>query len=295
MASTFTTSFNIEPELPSTVTINSVRNQDNLSSIHFPPAKIRGIIEKLKSSSSPGFDGITVLFLRCRENLIHPLSIIMNRSFENSCVPNLSLLLESTCSFYVDDIKIYNDRKSQQVLQNDLIALYNWTCEWLSPLNINKCIVLHLGKDNLRQNYTLNDEQIVKVEYHNDLGVTITSDLTWSHHISNTCKRANTKLYLLKKLFSETSPETFTNIYKAYVRPILEYGGQVWSSKLVRDRKMLESVQHRANRMSFGPRRPPYEDRSNQLGLHIGFIPAYRIHHGSLASLRQINEDTRLR
>ncbi|KAG5866242.1 hypothetical protein JTB14_017893 [Gonioctena quinquepunctata] len=69
---------------------------------------------------------------------------------------------------------------------------------------------------------------------------------------------------------------------------------------------MLESVQQRATRMSFGPRRPPYENSLNQLGLTTfnnrrnrgDLILAYRILHGSLPSLSnsfQINEDTRLR
>ncbi|KAG5891121.1 hypothetical protein JTB14_022234 [Gonioctena quinquepunctata] len=189
---------------------------------------------------------------------------------------DLPHLLKSTCSFYAEDTKLYNDPRSQQVLQNDLIALYNWSCEWLLPLNIDKCVVLQLGKNNPRQNYTLNHEQLVKVEYYNDLGVTITSDLTWSHNISN-IKRANTKLYFLKKIFSNTSPETLTNLYKVYVRPILEYGGQVWSPELLKDRNMLESVQQRATRMSFGLRRTSYEDRLNQLCLTTIDDRRYRV------------------
>ncbi|KAG5892320.1 hypothetical protein JTB14_012160 [Gonioctena quinquepunctata] len=69
---------------------------------------------------------------------------------------------------------------------------------------------------------------------------------------------------------------------------------------------MLESVQQRATRMYSGTRRPPYEDRLNQLGLTTfdnrrnrgDLILAYRILHGSLPSVSntfQINEAMRLR
>lgn len=41
----------------------------------------------------------------------------------------------------------------------------------------------------------------------------------------------------------------FTMLYKALVRPILEYAAPLWSPYLVKDVQVLESIQRRASRI----------------------------------------------
>ena len=58
-------------------------------------------------------------------------------------------------------------------MQNDLDRLVVWYEEWLLPLNVSKCVVLHLGRNNPQLHYSINNQTLKAVESHVDLGVTI--------------------------------------------------------------------------------------------------------------------------
>ncbi|KAJ3654552.1 hypothetical protein Zmor_013731 [Zophobas morio] len=100
-----------------------------------------------------------------------------------------------------------------------------------------------------------------------DLGVTISSDLSWSQHIIRVVKKANSVLYLLSKAFCKPSYSTFVKLYKSFVRPILEFANAVWTPILQRDLLLLESVQRRATRVPFGRTRPQYSERLSLMNL----------------------------
>ena len=54
--------------------------------------------------------------------------------------------------------------------------------------------------------------------------------------------------------------------YKSSVRPHLEYCTPVWSPHYVKDKHMIEKVQHRFTRMVPRMKELPYKDRLKQLG-----------------------------
>ena len=165
-------------------------------------------------------------------------------------VSDLALHIESKKSFYADDTKLYaNPLEHYATLQNDINRISQWCSSWSLPLNIEKCVVLHIGKNNPELLYFINNHPLGAVSSHVDLGVTISSDLTWSAHIINVCKKANTIIYLIQKYFSYLNFATSIKLYKTYVRPILEYAGPVWCPVLVRDKNLLENVQRRATRI----------------------------------------------
>ena len=69
-------------------------------------------------------------------------------------VSDLLRILNSSHAFYADDGKLYeNPLTSHQTIQDDLTAVHNWTCSWLMPLNVQKCFILRLGKNNLHMPY----------------------------------------------------------------------------------------------------------------------------------------------
>lgn len=216
--------------------------------------------------------------------------------------------IHSSCSAYADDLKVYGDPlQNHDLIQRDLTAIQGWCDDWLLPLNVDKCVVLHVGKNNPRLIYTLCNQPLTVVQSHRDLGVLICEDLSWSEHITAACKKANSILYLLRKSFQCVSFPTFVKLYKCYVRPLLEYAGPVWSAHLSRDANLLESVQRRATRSSFGVVRPSYEERLVMSGLtRFGdrklrgdLIITYRALHdlfsSDLSVLFESSSDVRLR
>lgn len=176
---------------------------------------------------------------------------------------DLPSLILSLISSYADDTKIYNNPlTSHDILQDDLDRVMLWCSEWLIPLNIEKCVIVHLGKNNPRLEYTIGGLILKVVESHNDLGVTITSNLSWSSHINKICSKAKTMMYLLSKCFERPSPAVAKKMFITYIRPHLEFAGPVWCAELVRDANLLESVQRAATRLAYPYRnRPPYEER----------------------------------
>ena len=76
------------------------------------------------------------------------------------------------------------------------------------------------------------------------LGLLLSLDLSWSHHIQSTCTKARKLLGLLYRQFSNnTNPEVMAKLYLSLVRPHLEYGAQVWHPYLSKDVNDLEKVQ----------------------------------------------------
>ena len=63
------------------------------------------------------------------------------------------------------------------MLQDDLNRLSEWSEKWQMQLNVNKCSILSVGKDNRPVDYTLNDTTLERSYSEMDLGIQISSDL----------------------------------------------------------------------------------------------------------------------
>ena len=89
------------------------------------------------------------------------------------------------------------------------------------------------------------------VESYKYLGVVISSDLSWTPHIQQICMKARKILGLLYRNLAKYASESSTilKMYKALVRPHLEYAAQVWSPYTVKDVQILEKVQKFALRI----------------------------------------------
>ncbi len=90
-------------------------------------------------------------------------------------------------------------------------------------------------------------QQVDSVKY---LGVVLTSDLTWSEHISNICSEVRKLIGLLYRHFHHCSPEVMLRLYRVFIRPHLEYARQVWDPYFVKDIETLERCQKFALRVS---------------------------------------------
>src|ERR1700759_3491582 len=106
-----------------------------------------------------------------------------------------------------------------------------------------KCIVMHLGKRNKASQYKLNDELLKVSESERDLGVVIDKNLKFSNRCNKVANTANDTLGMIKTTVDFKSKSIITRLYKALVRPQLEYCVQAWRPYLKRDIQKLEKVQ----------------------------------------------------
>ena len=87
------------------------------------------------------------------------------------------------------------------------------------------------NKYNFATRLEVKNENSKIVEKMKLLGVIVTSDLKWEENTDSLVKRAYGQMQLLRKIASFTSnKEDLLQIYKLFVRPILEQSCNIWSS-----------------------------------------------------------------
>ena len=104
-------------------------------------------------------------------------------------------------------------------------------------------------------------------EVEKDLGVFVDHDLSFKHHISQATAKANRVLGVIRRSFDYLEPQTFCQLYKSLVRPLLEYGHSVWQPRLKGLCQDIEDVQRRATRLMPGMKDMTYEERLKSLNL----------------------------
>ena len=92
-------------------------------------------------------------------------------------------------------------------------------------------------------------------------------------------------LAVVRRSFANIDEFTLPLLYKAIVRPYLEYGNIVWGPFGKTDQKRLEQVQRRATRMVGSLKHRPYSERLRHLGLPSLF---YRRRRGDMIAVFQL-------
>ena len=90
----------------------------------------------------------------------------------------------------------------------------------------------------------LNNDSLEEVAQFKYLGVTINDDLFLSKQVSSLVSKARRILRMIyPKFYHFCGTSTLLRLYKAYVKPHLNYCSYMWDPPLVKDQKALESVQ----------------------------------------------------
>lgn len=197
----------------------------------------------------------------------------------------------STCKIFADDTKLYNKSDKHDILQRDLDSLLRWSEDWQLSFNIDKCKVLHVGKTNPKHKYNMTLDNVVyeitSCGEEKDLGVIFDNMLLFDSHIQSSINKANRMLGLIKRTFDFLDKEMFCKLYKALVRPHLEYANVIWCPFLKRQSISIEKVQRRATKLLKHLSDKTYSDRLKTLGLHSlkgrrirgDLIQVYKIYH----------------
>ena len=107
-----------------------------------------------------------------------------------------------------------------------------------------KCMLVSRKRNANCPPMNLNNHQLEQVQCYKYLGLLLSTDLRWSHHIETICTKARKLLGLLYRQFANnTNTQVMVKFYLSLVRPHLEYGAQVWHPHLIKDKNALESVQ----------------------------------------------------
>ncbi|KER24458.1 hypothetical protein T265_07885 [Opisthorchis viverrini] len=95
-------------------------------------------------------------------------------------------------------------------------------------------------------------ENIMRIDAKKDLGVWVSSNLSFSLHHEKSAQMAFAILRMIRRTFSRITRMDFQILYGAYVRPLVEYANQVVYSGRTKDVTLTERVQRAATRMVAG-------------------------------------------
>jgi hypothetical protein len=171
---------------------------------------------------------------------------------------------------FADDSKLgksINSAADESLLANDLSTLVEWSNQWQMTFNVEKCAVMHLGKNNNQHQYRLGDNILKGSVNERDLGVIVDRTMKFSEQANSAVTKANATLGMIRRTITCKNKDIITRLYKALVRPKLEYCVQAWRPYLRKDIDKMERVQHRATKMIEECKGLCYEDRLKATGL----------------------------
>ena len=158
-------------------------------------------------------------------------------------------LSNSSMSMYADDLLLYRTIQSPsdyQTLQAEIDALSDWISAHKLQLNCDKCkcmLVTRKRDSTMPTVLLISGQPLERVYSYKYLGILLTSDLSWSAHISTLCSKARQQIGLLYcKFYRYSDVDTLKQLY-IFICPHLEYATAVWDIHLSKDKQELESVQ----------------------------------------------------
>jgi len=166
------------------------------------------------------------------------LFIIFINDLENN-------LTSKICKFS-DDTKLCKKVGTDALvleMQEDLNKLWDWSEVWEMKFNTKKCVVMHMGNKNKNNEYRVGNEQLEVVDNEKDLGVIVNSNGKYAEQCAQAVKQANCILGMIRRNIRHKAKDVITRLYKALVRPRLEYCFQVWCPHYKKDIESLEKVQ----------------------------------------------------
>ena len=179
-------------------------------------------------------------------------------------INDLPLSITSHIQIFADDTKIYNTVQDSGILKNDV----NKLVLWLLPFNTDKCNILHFGKNNPNIEYSMDEKLVSASRTIKDLGIIFEDNFKFEEHMGIIFMNANSKLGIIKNTVHELTIDNFIILYKALVRPILEYCCTTWTPHFIKDHKEIEKVQKRATKLVKSISHLPYGERLNLTTLY---------------------------
>lgn len=153
---------------------------------------------------------------------------------------------------FADDCLVYRPIKSihdQILLQQDIDRLIQWSKSWGMKFNASKCNIMSVKRGlGIQRFYHMDGHVLASTSTAKYLGVTFTSDLSWSTHIAEVAKRANQKLGFVKRNLRGCPAKCKILAYISLVRSGMEYAALIWDPYLKKDINILERVQNKSAR-----------------------------------------------
>ena len=200
------------------------------------------------------------------------------------------VLRHARSSLFADDLKMIGDistTECQELMQADVLAVVDWSAANKLPTNLDKSVVLHYGRTNVRTQYKLNGQKLTAAETCNDLGLLRSHNFSYEERARNVALKSARLSGMVLKVFSTREPNFLRQLFVSYNRPTLEYASQAWAPSSVSVCNIIERVQHRFIKRIKGYGSFTYEQRLAQLNLDT--LSYRRLYHDILLVYKSLN------
>ena len=167
---------------------------------------------------------------------------------------SLLINISNSCKYthvyaFADDLKLLS--VDAEDLQKSLNIVEAWASDWSLYIQPAKSehIFFPNNKNYLNNSSTptffLNNIEIPQRKTVRDLGIVLSHDFKWSPYISQITSKAHNLSYTILHTFKTQDYNTYLNLYKTHIRPILEYNTPIWTPFLKQDKDKVEKVQEK--------------------------------------------------
>ena len=164
----------------------------------------------------------------------------------------------------------YHERTEQvlsvSTLQEQLLKIERFTIENKMKINTSKSNIMIFNRaknHDFPPEYAFSDgEQLDVVEEIRLLGIQLTTDLKWNSNTKSVCKKAMSKMWLLRRMkMINLEPQIILEYYLKEIRVLAEQGVPIWNSGLtVQQTRDLERIQKVALKIILAENYGTYEN-----------------------------------
>ena len=165
--------------------------------------------------------------------------------------------LKSNVKLFADDTSLFtivkDKNESVNTLNNDLMLISKWVYNWKMLFNpdtskpAQEVLFSRKKQVQIHPTISLNNIQVERVPYQKHLGLILDEKLNSKQHIVSAISKVNKGISIIKKLRYSLPRKSLITIYKAFLRPLIDYGDIIYD-QLQNDSfsEKLESIQYKA-------------------------------------------------
>ena len=155
----------------------------------------------------------------------------------------------------------------KQSIQDDLDKLVKWSEKLQMLFNFWKYKCIHIRHGNMDEENKMEDAVLGRTTQEKYLGVIFSADMKVSEQCGIAASKGNQILGLIRRTITYKEKQQIVPLYKAIVRPHLEYCIQAWRPYRKNDIDKVERIKRRATKIIPELRDLSYESRLLQCGL----------------------------
>lgn len=150
-------------------------------------------------------------------------------------INDIVLNLQSLIKLFADDtslsLSLADPTRRAEILNEDLTTISLWANKWKVIFNENKTKVVNFiqGADDCEE-LRLNNNNLVSINEHKHLGLTLQSNLKWDSHIRFIENKVNMLISCLTSYKYKLGRKGLENLYKSYIMPHYDYADIIYDN-----------------------------------------------------------------